>query len=230
MADALNVQDGTRTIFGGSNTAGPVVVVADPNSAVLGATDPAAANQSIFGSPAANLAASSAGYRYQITAGGTTAANAVKISDTVSVTPQLNVNPNATVPPAGPLGTNAFTQMLDAFAAVADFGNATLNPNPTPTDIANARQQIFNALNGVAGTYSGLEAMQTQVETVRSTIKVVQDSQTNLQTYATNTIANIQNVDTNETSVKLLQDQNQLQMSMSVLAKITSISLLDYLK
>jgi flagellar hook-associated protein 3 FlgL len=216
FAALLNETDGSRALFGGSNVAGPAVVIYEPG------TGPVADGVTVFGSTAAGT--TNDGYRYQILATGTAADVAIQIDDATRVEVQINANPT----PAPPASQNAFTETLNALVNFADF-DSTANPIPTDADLQAARLQLRNATAGSTGVLS-YDALRTQNSARSTLVQSVENSHKNFKKYAEDTLVDIQSVDTAEVAAQLTLDQVRLEASYSALARINQLSLLDYLR
>ncbi len=209
FADLLNQTDGTRALFAGANTAGPAVQIYEP-----GAADPAAPFTGVVGPNS---------YRYKFFSAGLATDTAVKVSDTLSVTVQINANPIA------PATANAFTRALDAFIRVSDFGTPA-NTTPTPANVATALTELNEAIGGVAGTFSGLDGLRTQLAVDRKAMQGVGESHQRFLHFTAINVDNIRKVDMAEVAVRLKSQQTQLETSYAALARIEAASLLDFLR
>lgn len=210
FADLLNQSDGTRALFAGTNTAGPAVAIYEPPAA-----DPAL--------PFTGVVNGGNSYRYKFFSAGLATDTAVKISDTVTLTVQVNANPIA------PATANAFTRALDALIRVADFGTPA-NTAPTAADVTTAATELTEAIDGVAGGLTGLNGLRTQLSVQRKTMEGVAESHRRFLHFTSTNVDNIRKVDMAEVAVRLRSQQVQLETSYAALAKIESASLLDFLR
>jgi flagellar hook-associated protein 3 FlgL len=210
FADLLNQSDGTRALFAGANTGGPAITIYEPGTA-----DPAA--------PFTGVVNGGNSHRYKFFSTGLASDTAVKISDTVSVTVQINAAPVA------PATANAFTRALDALIRVADFGTLA-NPAPTAANVATAVTELTEAIDGVAGTLTGLNGLRTQLSVQRKTMQGVGESHQRFLHFTSANVDNIRKVDMAEVATRLRSQQVQLETSYAALAKIESSSLLDFLR
>jgi flagellar hook-associated protein 3 FlgL len=210
VSDLLNIKDATRSLFAGSNTAGPAVQIYEPGTA-----DPAAP---FAGVPGGNS------YRYKILATGVASDSAIKVSDTLQVNASVNANP------AAPATANAFTKVLDALIRVADFGTAA-NPTPSQADVDTAVAELSAGLKGdtVAGI-TGLDELRSQLAMTRKTIDTIKGSHQQFLKYAVDTISNTERADMAEVAAMLTAQQTQLEASYAALARINATSLLDFLR
>ena len=212
FADMLNESDGTRALVAGTNTPGPAITIYEPGTA-----DPAAP----FAGVAVPVTFDS--YRYKFFSTGLATDTAVKVSDTLSVTVQINANPIT------PATANAFTRALDALVRVADF-RTTANAAPTAANITTAINELNDAINGVPGTLTGLNGLRTQLNVERASVKSIMESHQNFLRFTTSNIENIRQVNMTEVAMKLKSQQVQLETSYAALASIERVSLLDFLK
>ena len=105
------------------------------------------------------------------------------------------------------------------------WANAAVNaPDETTyeTDMTNARNMLTPAL-------SAIQNLQSSVASSQATVTQTQTLQNQDITDLTNQIDNIQQVDINSVGVKLNLLQTQLQASYSATAKLTQLSILNYL-
>jgi flagellar hook-associated protein 3 FlgL len=212
FADLLNQSDGTRALFAGTNTTGPAVTIYEPGTA-----DPAAP----FTGVAVPITFDS--HRYKFFSTGLATDTAIKVSDTLSVTVQINANPIA------PAVANAFTRALDALIRVADFGTA-VNPAPTAANVATAVTELTEAIDGVPGTLTGLDGLRTQLSVDRKAMQGVVESHKRFLHFTVDNVDNIRRVDMAEVATRLKSQQVQLETSYAALARIEAASLLDFLR
>lgn len=124
--------------------------------------------------------------------------------------------------PGGDLlkGTGAYGS-VDVLQTIDDLITA-INANDVPTiqaqagNLDSAANQVTNAEADVAGRMIRLQAAQSMVDRNQSTLKTM--------------ISGLQDVDYSKAGVQLAKQQNALQAALSTTAKITSLSLLDYLR
>jgi flagellin-like hook-associated protein FlgL len=207
FADHLNQENATRSLFGGTNVAGPAVQIFEPGTA-----DPAVP---FFGVPGGNS------YRYKIMATGTPDDTAVKIGDNLSVPTAFTANTPA---------VNAFTKTMDALIALADFNTPT-NPTPTQADVDAAKAQLASALAGdTAAGYLGFDNMRAQLGKLLHTALKVKESHQQFLNYAVDAIASTEAVDLAKVAAELNADRVALEASYAVLARLNELSLLDHLR
>jgi flagellin-like hook-associated protein FlgL len=206
FADLVNQRDATRALFGGSNVAGPAVQLYEPGTA-----DP--------GVPFAGVPGGIS-YRYKILATGLATDTAMKVSDTLTVTYTVSANSPA---------TNAFTKAMDALIRIADFTTA-VNPTPIQANVDAAIADLDLARTGdtVAG-YDGFDGLRGRIVSARGALDLAKNSHENFLRYADDVIGKAENADLTEVAVRLRADELQLQASYASLARITSITLLDFL-
>jgi flagellar hook-associated protein 3 FlgL len=209
FADLLNLTDDGRALFAGANTAGPAVTLYSPGTA-----DPAAP----FAGVAVPVTFDS--YRYKVFATGVPADTAIKVSDTL----RLNIQPNFASPAVNPM-----TKVLDALIRVADFGT-TANLLPVQADVDAAKQQLTDALIGVAGVHAGFDDVRTQLALDMRILQGVKESHNRFIEFAIDTLGKLTLIDKAALAARMNGDQVSLEASYAALARLTQISLLDFLK
>lgn len=110
----------------------------------------------------------------------------------------------------------AFQQL---FAGISQ----ALKPNPSTADLQNAETLINNGLNGVI-------ALQSTVNSNIVNVTQVNTQSTTLQTYCEQLTSGIASSDVVALSTQVAQDQTVLQASFETFARISSLSLANYLK
>jgi len=115
-------------------------------------------------------------------------------------------------------GTTNIMQMFDNL--IAAVGDATTPSNPAAITaavqtLAPATQQIFNAVNTNLSRMTRVDNMSKLNENNKNTL--------------TNIVGNIQNVDMIKLGVQLNTEQNAFQASLAATAKLSQLSLLDYM-
>lgn len=145
--------------------------------------------------------------------------------------------------------TNAFKRLLDGLTNIADLGTSLLAPIGNSTAsvqaaydtissvVAGARAAANDAINGNANPgaalsptpIASLDNLTTSVAIARQTAGYARTTYTQLAQSTINGMADILLVDTAETAARLSALETQLQASYSVLSKMQSLSLLNYL-
>lgn len=145
--------------------------------------------------------------------------------------------------------TNAFKRLLDGLTNVADLGTSLLTPIGNTTAsiqaayatissvVSNAKSAVNDALNGNANPGTALSAtpikslasLTTGVAVAQQTAGYAKTTYTQLVQSTTDGMADILMADTTESAAKVSALQTQLQASYSALAKVQSLSLLNYL-
>jgi len=115
-------------------------------------------------------------------------------------------------------GTTNIMQMFDNL--IAAVGDATTPSNPAAITaavqtLAPATQQIFNAVNTNLSRMTRVDNMSKLNENNKNTL--------------TNIVGNIQNVDMIKLGVQLNTEQNAFQASLAATAKLSQLSLLDFM-
>ncbi|KAB0671670.1 flagellar hook-associated protein 3 [Oryzomonas sagensis] len=138
------------------------------------------------------------------------------------------------------------TQQMNITGNQLLTGSSTATPaNPTPYGTTNILQTIDNLITDIgANNVSGIKADSKAIEAGATQITNAQtdvaarllrlDNATTLNTNTKNTLetiaGNVQYVDLAQVGVELTQQQTSYQASLSATAKISQMSLLDYLK
>jgi len=222
--DLMNAKDSTRSLFGGTNTAGPAVRVYPPGEGP--APNPGAAGgQTIFGSPEADAGPSDAGWRFEIDATGLDADTLVQINDTMRVKVQYTATNNDGVGNQ----TNAFQEMLRGLVALADLDNTTLYPNPDQDDVNAGRTRLTNALQGDPPNYVSFNDMRTSLSVTNKTIDTVKTTFTNVKNLSMNTVHRVEDIDDTEAAIRLRQAMVQLEATYSAVQRISRLTLLDFI-
>lgn len=224
FADLLNAKDSTRSLFGGTNTAGPVVTVYEPGAGPV--PDPGnPTGQTVFGSPNADGALSNAGWRFEIHATGADTDTRVQVNDTMNVTVQYTATNNSGVANT----PNAFQEMLTALVSLSDLNIAALYPAPAQTDIDAAKVHIENGLQGSAGNYPSFNDMRTMLSTTNKTIDTVKNTFINIKNLSQNTVMRVEDIDDTEAAIRMREALVQLEATYSAVQQISKLSLLDFI-
>ncbi len=121
-------------------------------------------------------------------------------------------------------------QLITALDAVANLPNADSRDPFARAVIIQARDM----LNGILGTDSsdgidGLDGLRVRVNAARVTLEQTRERLTSFDAFVEGTIADIENIDRNEVLLKLQNDQFVLEASFTTLARLQSLSLLEYI-
>ena len=121
-------------------------------------------------------------------------------------------------------------QLITALDAVANLPNADSRDPFAREVIVQARDM----LNGILGTDSsdgidGLDGMRVRVNAARVTLEQTQERLTSFDAFVEGTITDIENIDRSEVLLKLQNDQFVLEASFTTLARLQSLSLLQYI-
>ncbi len=126
--------------------------------------------------------------------------------------------------------TLAFQQILSAADAIANLPNGDATDINERAIIAKARDMIKAALEtpSTAG-FSSLTQIRINVTSSRQTLENALDRHNSFDTYAEGIIKDIEGIDPAEVIVRLQSDQQALEASFNVLARLQSFSLLDFI-
>ncbi len=121
-------------------------------------------------------------------------------------------------------------QLITALDAVANLPNADSRDPFAREVIVQAR----NMLNSILGTDSsdgidGLDGLRVRVNAARVTLDQTRERLTSFDAFVEGTITDIENIDRNEVLLKLQNDQFVLEASFTTLARLQSLSLLEYI-
>lgn len=121
-------------------------------------------------------------------------------------------------------------QLITALDAVANLPNADSRDPFAREVIVQARDM----LNSILGTDSsdgidGLDGMRVRVNAARVTLEQTQERLTSFDAFVEGTITDIENIDRSEVLLKLQNDQFVLEASFTTLARLQSLSLLQYI-
>ena len=121
-------------------------------------------------------------------------------------------------------------QLITALDAVANLPNADSRDPFAREVIVQARDM----LNGILGTDSsdgidGLDGLRVRVNAARVTLEQTQERLTSFDAFVEGTITDIENIDRSEVLLKLQNDQFVLEASFTTLARLQSLSLLQYI-
>ena len=121
-------------------------------------------------------------------------------------------------------------QLLTALDAVANLPNADSRDPFAREVIVQAR----NMLNSILGTDSsdginGIDGLRVEINAARVTLVQTRDRIESFDAFVEGNIADIENIDRNEVLMKLQNDQFVLEASFTTLARLQSLSLLEFL-
>lgn len=123
-----------------------------------------------------------------------------------------------------------FQQILGAFDAVASLpvGDAA---DPYEREIiAKARGMLNDALNAPAGAgFDSLEQLRVRAGSMHQNVEAVRERHERFSAYAEGTAKDLESIDETEVIVRLQSDQQALEASYAVLARLQSLSLLEFI-
>lgn len=123
-----------------------------------------------------------------------------------------------------------FQQILAAFDAVASLpaGDAS-DPNERAV-IDKARNMLNDALNAPAGAgFDSLEQLRVRAGSMQQNVEAVRTRHERFSAYAEGTAKDIEGIDEAEVIVRLQSDQQALEASYTIMARLQSLSLLNYM-
>jgi flagellar hook-associated protein 3 FlgL len=109
-----------------------------------------------------------------------------------------------------------------AYTMLSDIGTQNLNQSAFQTVIDTATKVVGDAINDLAGIGATIGTVQEQTTNATSRLKVQAD-------LFTKQINAMEAVAPEEASVRVTNLQNQLEMSLSLTARIQQLSILNYL-
>jgi flagellar hook-associated protein 3 FlgL len=116
----------------------------------------------------------------------------------------------------------AFRKLAMAYTMLSDIGTQNLNQSAFQTVIDTATKVVGDAINDLAGIGATIGTVQEQTTNATSRLKVQAD-------LFTKQINAMEAVAPEEASVRVTNLQNQLEMSLSLTARIQQLSILNYL-
>ncbi len=121
-------------------------------------------------------------------------------------------------------------QLITALDAVANLPNADSRDPFAREVIVQARDM----LNSILGTDSsdgidGLDGLRVRANAARVTLDQIRERLSSFDAFVEGTINDIENIDRNEVLLKLQNDQFVLEASFTTLARLQSLSLLEYI-
>ncbi len=117
---------------------------------------------------------------------------------------------------------DAFRQLMSAYTMVADLGAGDLNEGAYNTVIKKATEQLGEAISGVTDLMAKMGAAQQRVANASERLSIQTD-------ILNDRIIELENVDPTETSAKLETALTQMEISYAVTARISQLSLINYL-
>ena len=142
-------------------------------------------------------------------------ADALNVEINQGSTMQLNVTGDQVLLGTGSYGSvNILTQIDNLITAVA--ANDTVAIQAAATALDDGAKQVNNAIIDVAGKTVRLDSMDKLLVNNKNALETI--------------VSNVQNVDYAKAATELKQQQTALEAALSATAKVSNISLLDYLK
>jgi flagellar hook-associated protein 3 FlgL len=124
----------------------------------------------------------------------------------------------------------AFQQILSALDAVANLPNGDTSDPYERAIAAKAKEMITDAIDSLAGGgFETLDQLRATVARARNNLIATAERHENFSAYAEGVINELEGIDPTEVIVKLQSEQQALEASYASLARLQSLSLLDYL-
>jgi len=124
----------------------------------------------------------------------------------------------------------AFQQILSAADAIANLPTGSSTDANERAIITKARDMIKAALETPSGAgYNSITQIRINVTSARQTLKNTLERHESFDAYAEGVIKDIENIDPADVIVRLQSDQQALEASFSVLARLQAFSLLDFI-
>ncbi len=123
-----------------------------------------------------------------------------------------------------------FQQILSALDAVASLPNADTGDPFEKAVVAKARDMLSDVLDSLTGSgVTTLDQMRMELIRGRDNLRLARESHENFNAYAEGLIHDIENIDRAEVIVRLQSDQVALEASYASLARLQSLTLLDFI-
>lgn len=123
-----------------------------------------------------------------------------------------------------------FQQLIAAADAIANLPNGDANDANERAVMAKAREMVRNSLgtNGNPG-FNTINQVRMSVTTIRETLGNTLERHQRFDAYAEGVIDDLENIDEADVIVRLQGDQSALEASFAMLARLQSLSLLNFL-
>jgi len=123
-----------------------------------------------------------------------------------------------------------FQQILAAFDAVANLPAGDASDPSERAILTKARNMLNDALSSSSGgPYESLDQIRTRAASIQQNAGAVKDRHQSFNTYATGVINDLEGIDQAEVIVRLQNDQQSLDASYAVMARLQPLSLLQYI-
>lgn len=124
----------------------------------------------------------------------------------------------------------AFEQILSALDAIANLPNGDANDPFERVVIQGARDMLTGTLDSLSGAgIETLDQQRTGLARAYNTLDMTRERHENFSAYAEGVIHDLEHIDQTEVVVRLTSDQQALEASFASLARLQSLTLLDYL-
>ena len=121
-------------------------------------------------------------------------------------------------------------QLITALDAVANLPNAD-SRDPFAREVIIQARDMLNSILGTDSSdgIDGLDGLRVRVNAARVTLDQTRERLTSFDAFVEGSINDIENIDRNEVLLKLQNDQFVLEASFTTLARLQSLSLLEYI-
>ncbi|WP_415683691.1 flagellar hook-associated family protein [Breoghania sp.] len=117
---------------------------------------------------------------------------------------------------------DAFRKLMSAYTMVADLGAASLNEETYDAVVVKATEMLGEAISGVTDLMAKMGTAQQRVSNASERLSIQTD-------ILNHRIVELENVDPTETSARLESALTQMEISYAVTARISQLSLINYL-
>ena len=148
-----------------------------------------------------------------------------------SVDPQVRADDGFSITYGARANAPAFQQMLIAVDAMMNLPQSTISTPEGLALIQKARDMLDTVLtNDASDGFQNLTELQVKVNGPRSTLASIRDRHERFTIYADEIIQEVEGIDQAELIASLQSDQVQLEASYAVLSRISSLTILDFLR
>ncbi len=121
-------------------------------------------------------------------------------------------------------------QLITALDAIANLPNAD-SRDPFAREVIVQARDMLNSILGTDASdgIDGLDGLRVRANAARVTLEQIRERLSSFDAFVEGTINDIENIDRNEVLLKLQNDQFVLEASFTTLARLQSLSLLEYI-
>ena len=148
-----------------------------------------------------------------------------------STNPQVRADDGFTLSYGARANAPSFQQMLTAIDAMKNLPQSAIGTTEGQALIQKGRDMLdlVLATDGSDG-FENLSELQVQVNGPRSTLASIRDRHEQFTIYADSIIQEVEGIDQAQIIAELQSDQVQLEASYAVLSRISSLTILDFLR